>query len=183
MSSVSKVVDEVCMVRMEATVANAQAESVKETLRAQMASFFVQVEASAKQFTEQMEGRVQALASHACQVSSLYTLHLDLWHAGCRKCAECYVQMTMNCNKNHSSHQRRIPLVKEVAWKPDHNSHRGTRRPHTARTQTAWITVWSASNHNAATTELNASPPRIPIRISDHQNHSFLFPFFSNPII
>ena len=42
---------------------------------------------------------------------------------------------------------------------------------------TAWITVWSASEHNATTTKPNASPPAIPIKISDHQSHSFSLPF------
>ena len=61
-----------------------------------------------------------------------------------------------------------------------HSSHehrRGAKRPHTTSDQTAWITVWSASKHNATTTRPNASPPGIPIKISDHQNHSFSLPF------
>ena len=61
-----------------------------------------------------------------------------------------------------------------------HSSHehrRGTKRPHTTSDETAWITIWSASKHNAITIKPNASPPRIPIKISDRQNHSFLLPF------
>ena len=64
MSGVGRVADEVRSARMEARVATTQAKSAKETMRTQTASFFVQVEASAEQVAEQMEGRLQALASH-----------------------------------------------------------------------------------------------------------------------
>ena len=56
MSRIGKVVDEGRAVRME--VVAAKAESVKETLRAQMASFSAQMEASVKRAIEVMEGRV-----------------------------------------------------------------------------------------------------------------------------
>ena len=65
MSGVSRVADEVRKVQMEAAVVTAQAESAKETLRTQMASFSVQAEVSAEQVAERMEGWIQALASHA----------------------------------------------------------------------------------------------------------------------
>ena len=50
---------------MEAAAANAQAESGKETLGTQTASFSVQAEASTERVADRMEGRLQALVSHA----------------------------------------------------------------------------------------------------------------------
>ena len=65
MSGVGRVVDEVRMARMEAGAANAQAESAKEMLHAQIASFFAQVEASAERAVEMMEGCVQQLVAYS----------------------------------------------------------------------------------------------------------------------
>ena len=64
MPVVIKVADEVHVVRVEAVVAATEAKSAKEILQAQIASFSVQVEASAERAVEMMEGRVQALTSH-----------------------------------------------------------------------------------------------------------------------
>ena len=58
MFGVGRVVDEVREARMMAVVANAEAESVKETLRTQTALFTVQAEASAGRVAEIMEGRL-----------------------------------------------------------------------------------------------------------------------------
>ena len=54
MSGVGRVADEVCAARMMAATATAEAESTKETLHTQTASFIAQVEASAGQVAEVM---------------------------------------------------------------------------------------------------------------------------------
>ena len=64
MSGVGRVADEVHTTRMEAAAAIAQAKSAKETMRTQAALFSAQAEVSAEQVAKQMEGRLQALASH-----------------------------------------------------------------------------------------------------------------------
>ena len=64
MSGVGRVADEVREARMMEAVANVEAESAKETLHTQTASFSAQAEASAGRGTEIMEGCVQQLAVH-----------------------------------------------------------------------------------------------------------------------
>ena len=58
MSRVGRVADEVREARMVAAASNAEAESTKETLHTQTASFTVQEEASVGRVAEMMEGRV-----------------------------------------------------------------------------------------------------------------------------
>ena len=58
MSGVGRVADEVREARMMAAAANAEAESAKETLRTQTASFSVEAKVSAGRVAEIMEGRV-----------------------------------------------------------------------------------------------------------------------------
>ena len=64
-SGVGKVTDEVWKVRMDAAAAVAEAKVEQVTVAIQIASFFVQAEASAAQAVQTMETHVQKMAVHS----------------------------------------------------------------------------------------------------------------------